>query len=160
MPLWDGKNRFPPSPTPNKWREEVWTAARSLPMGHEGAERWWDMPGIPPPWCPAAPAVTAREKLLNVVKHGRKKVISEYATKLKVLSVQGLGAGEISVCGWPVRVRETYLGIVFCARGKRDINRCKKKSCAVWWSIHVHVDKELRSLIQWRTSAHVSFSAC
>lgn len=69
------KNWVLPSSAQKKLREEVRAAAQSLPVGHEGAARWWNMPGIPPPWCRMGPSDRSQGKLLNVVKHRRKKVI-------------------------------------------------------------------------------------
>lgn len=68
--------------------------------------------------------VTASGKLLNVMKHRKKKVVLKYETK--ALSVTGLGVGESSICSSLMQAGETYLGITFCVGGKRNIQRCKK----------------------------------
>lgn len=98
VPLWDGNIWLHPALLPKKQREEVRVAAWSLPTGQEGAGG--ACLGFLHLDAKRALAIAASGKLLNVVKHRRKrkksyiKVINESKSAL----CQGSGSrGNLSV---------------------------------------------------------------
>lgn len=81
-----------------KWREEVRVAAQSLPAGHEGAARWWSMPGIPPPWCRMGPGDRSQGEVAQCCETQEEKSYIKVINESKSALCKGAGSrGNLSV---------------------------------------------------------------
>lgn len=79
-------------------REEVRAAARSLPVGHEGAAHWWSMPGIPPPWCRTGPGNRSQGEVAQRCETQEEKSYIKVINESKSALCKGAGSrGNLSV---------------------------------------------------------------